>query len=72
MAIGPVWDQETVGSNPATRTKASEIIDFRGLVFSADICYLPRFRTSSSMRFFQSALSGLLARTLHTASLMTS
>ena len=21
MAVGPVWDQETVGSSPATRTK---------------------------------------------------
>ena len=34
--------------------------------------YLPLFCTSSSMRRFQSALSGRAARTLHTASLMTS
>ena len=34
--------------------------------------YLPLFSTSSSMRRFQSALSGLAARTQHTASLMTS
>ena len=34
--------------------------------------HFPRFFTSSSIRFFQSALSGLQARTLHTASLMTS
>ena len=34
--------------------------------------HLPRFFTSSSMRFFQSALRGLQARTLHTASPITS
>lgn len=39
---------------------------------AAHIHHLPRFFTSSSMRRFQSALRGLAARMLHTASLMTS
>ena len=39
---------------------------------SVHISYLPLFCTSSSMRRFQSALRGRAARTLHTASLMTS
>ena len=39
---------------------------------SVHTAYLPLFCTSSSMRRFQSALSGRAARTLHTASLMTS
>ena len=36
------------------------------------VAHLLRFFTSSSIRFFQSALSGLQARTVHTASPITS
>ncbi len=43
-----------------------------GCIHKIKPVHLPRFFTSSSMRRFQSALRGLAARTLHTASLMTS
>ena len=43
-----------------------------GCIHKIQPIHLPRFFTSSSMRLFQSALRGLSARTLHTASLMTS
>ena len=50
----------------------AELVYFHYKGFLQDRLYFPRFFTSSSMRFFQSALRGLQARTEHTASLMTS
>ena len=62
------------GPNSHFRKKMAVFITFSHFLKMAwsDWHYFPRFCTSSSMRFFQSALSGLQARTEHAASLMTS
>ncbi|MEE0154217.1 MAG: S-layer homology domain-containing protein [Agathobaculum butyriciproducens] len=69
VEIGTYLLDTTAGSNKGLN-KAS---DAKAILEDDEVIHhLPRFCTSSSMRRFQSAPRGLAARTLQTASLMTS